>query len=432
MPRRQARESTLPDRADLAALRRRLLRWYRRARRDLPWRRSRDPYRVWVSEVMLQQTRVEVVASYFEPFLARFPDVVSLARAPLGAVLESWAGLGYYRRARALHAAARHIVAMHAGRFPADPDAIAALPGVGPYTLGAIQSIAFDAPAPIVDGNVKRVLSRLFGLGGDPTAAPARRTFWSLAGAWAACRTPGEANQALMELGATVCTPLNPRCPSCPLASCCVARRSGRTDALPAVPPRPRVEGVQLDVALVERRGRLLLVRRRSGALLTDWWDLPACRSRSASATEPAVGAVLGTRLGVRATRWRPLGVVRHGILRHRLEAHLLVAEGVVASLTTQEARRGASRRHESRSRSRPVPAIATFDAADVETRWVTPEECRSLPLATLARKALGEAARGEARWRVYLRAGAGFSRPRNFAAPTRAPCARPSPRRGT
>ncbi len=204
-----------------------LLRWFARAHRDLPWRRDRDPYRIWVSEIMLQQTQVSTVIPFFERFLQTFPTLGDLAAANEQAVLRLWEGLGYYRRARNLHRAARLIVGEHAGRFPEDPAIASTLPGIGRYTLGAILSQAFDQRLPILETNSERVLCRLFGRTGDPKRGEERRWLWDMAEALLPAKRAGEFNQALMELGALVCSPAAPRCSECPLRAVCRARRLG-------------------------------------------------------------------------------------------------------------------------------------------------------------------------------------------------------------
>ena len=228
--------------------------WYREHRRDLPWRRTSDPYGIWVSEAMLQQTRVETVEGYWIRFMKRFPTAEALAEAPEEDLLAAWSGLGYYRRARSLQAAARVIVEEHGGEFPRDRDAVRALPGVGPYTAGAVLSIAFDAPEPLVDGNVERVFARLFELEGARGSRELVGECWRFAEALVPRRvaksvaTPGEWNQALMELGATVCTPKSPACGVCPVALSCAARRSGRQDQLPA--PKPTREPIDVEIEI--------------------------------------------------------------------------------------------------------------------------------------------------------------------------------------
>jgi A/G-specific adenine glycosylase len=261
-----------------------LLRWYARHRRDLPWRRSRDPYRVWVSEVMLQQTTVRAVIPHYRRFLRRFPGLRALAKAPLQEVLAAWSGLGYYRRARHLHAAARRVMEAHAGRVPRTEEAMRALPGVGRYTAGAVLSICFGLPLPVVDGNVERVLSRLQGIRRGSRSAAGRRRLWDHAGRLVgSASSPGDLNQALMEVGATVCTPLSPACPRCPLARRCRARAAGLQEAIP--PPRRARKPIVVRerVALVTRGGRLLLRRRGATGLMDGLWEFPALPAGSSS-----------------------------------------------------------------------------------------------------------------------------------------------------
>ena len=274
----------------------RLLAWYRRARRDLPWRRVSDPYAVWVSEVMLQQTRVAAVTPYYGRFLRRFPDVGALARARLETVLSLWSGLGYYRRARMLHAAARCVAR---DGFPGTAAGWRRLPGVGEYTAAAVASIAFGEPVAVVDGNVERVLCRLHA---EPR--PGRRRLRELAQAWVSRRAPGAHNQAVMELGATICTPRAPACGRCPLRAHC----KGRDDPARYPAPTKRRSVVERRaVKFATRGGRVFLRRHGDGGLLAGMWDLP--RSRATG---------------------EPLATVRHGILDRRLvlEVHAGRATG--------------------------------------------------------------------------------------------------------
>jgi A/G-specific adenine glycosylase len=299
-----------------------LLAWYDAHRRDLPWRADPDPYRVLLSEVMLQQTRVEVVVPYFHRFLARFPTVEALAAAEVEEVLGRWSGLGYYRRARLLHAAARRLAA---GGFPRTVDGLRELPGVGGYTAAAVASIAFGARVPALDGNVERVLARRLAFGGDPRRAAGRRALVEAALALLDPERPGDGNQALMELGATVCTPRRPACPRCPLAAGCAARAAGDPERWP--PPRRRraVERRRLGVAVVAAGGRVLLFRRPDDSpLLAGTWELPwfdlAPGEDAAVAGPPA----LARRYGGRWLLDPRLATVRHGITHRALtvEAH--------------------------------------------------------------------------------------------------------------
>jgi A/G-specific adenine glycosylase len=310
------RPRSSPQAPDPAEVRPRLLAWYRQRRRDLPWRRTRDPYAIWISEAMLQQTRVETVVGYWERFLARFPTVEALAAAAEDDVLAAWSGLGYYRRARALRAAAQAMVERHAGRFPDELEAARALPGVGPYTAGAVLSIAFDRPAALVDGNVVRVFARW--LGCDLEYAAATRWAWARAeelvprdgGA-------GEWNQALMELGATVCTPREPRCAECPLQDVCVARAEGRQLELPRAKPRKSRVDVELEALFVARGAEVLLERRPSGGRMADLWQLPTLQL----SPEPERASLFPPRytLASLAADDEPLAVLRHSITHHRI-----------------------------------------------------------------------------------------------------------------
>ncbi len=248
----------------------RVLAHYRRHRRDLPWRRTRDPYAIWVSEIMLQQTRVATVIEYWEPWMKRFPTVRALADAPLDDVLAAWSGLGYYRRARMLHRAAQEIVARFGGRLPEEPELLGGLPGLGPYTAGAVASIAFGRPVPVVDGNVQRILARVHAL-----ERPGRRELWALARSLVPSADAGDYNQGLMDIGATICSPAAPRCLVCPLGEVCRARATGRQEDIPGKRPRRAVPEVAIEAALVVRGGRWLLCRRAPEGLFGGLWELP-------------------------------------------------------------------------------------------------------------------------------------------------------------
>jgi len=274
---------------------------YGRVRRDLPWRRTRDPYAIWVSEIMLQQTRVATVIPYWERWMARFPTVAALAAAPLDDVLAAWAGLGYYSRARNLHRGAAEVARRWGGRLPGDAAGLREVPGIGAYTAGAIASIAFGEPAPLVDGNVARVMARVFAIDDDVKSARGGRRIWDAAGAvmagLPAGAAPGDLNQGLMELGATVCVPRQPACPACPLAGPCRARAEDRTAELPIVPARKRAADLPLldRVALwIERRGRVLLARRRPEGLYGGLWELPQGDDAAAAARAAGIQITAG------------------------------------------------------------------------------------------------------------------------------------------
>lgn len=287
-----------------------LIRWFETHRRDLPWRRTSDPYAKWVAEVMLQQTRVDTVVPYYERFLARFPTVRDLADADPDSVRALWSGLGYYRRAQLMLAAARRIVHQHGGRLPPDARALRALPGFGPYMTGAVGSMAFDLPLPAVDGNVTRVLSRLHAIEGPTDTAGHRRQVQQRAAEWAAKR-PAAVNEALIELGATVCTPRTPRCPACPLQRACAGR--DRAHELP--PPKRRAApktwtGHGLVVQQADGPGIWLEQRGREG-LFRELWCVPLV----ADATPPAGSAWIETvwpGLGRAEVRGRVVHVLTH------------------------------------------------------------------------------------------------------------------------
>lgn len=266
-------------------LRRALVAWYHANRRDLPWRRTSDPYAVWVSEVMLQQTRVDTVIPYYERFLARWPTVDALASADDDDVRSAWSGLGYYRRASSMLAAAAQVVRDHDGTLPRDVDALLALPGFGRYTAGAVASIAFGARAPAVDGNVQRTLARVFGIEGDVTSGPGSKAVWNEAAILANCDEPGDLNQALIELGALVCTPKRPSCEVCPVRAECVAYAEGKQDSIPPPRVRAKKKDVELTMLLVVRRDdRVLLERQPKDGLFGGLWCLPMLEGRLDSA----------------------------------------------------------------------------------------------------------------------------------------------------
>ncbi len=297
-----------------------LLAWYDRHRRALPWRRDRDPYRVWISEIMLQQTRVETVLPYYRRFLERFPTVEALAAAPLDDVLALWSGLGYYRRARQLHAAAGRIARRG---FPESAAGLAELPGIGAYTAAAIASIAFGEAVPVVDGNVERVVARRLALAEDPKRAPAGRLIRAAAGELVDPRRPGDSNQALMEVGATICAPRAPRCLLCPLAEGCRARELGDPERFPPARKRRAPERVHRVVAWVERDGRHLLFRRPDGEeLLAGTWELPWCEPAAAprQVDRAAVEGDLGRRYGGRWALAEAVARARHSITYRAIE----------------------------------------------------------------------------------------------------------------
>ncbi len=310
------------------ALRERLLDWYVGAKRDLPWRRTRDPYAIWLSEVMLQQTRVETVIPYWGRFLARYATVHALAEAPLDDVLSMWSGLGYYRRARMLHAAAKH-VALAGGAFPSDVDGLRAVPGIGPYTAGAIASIAFDRPAALVDGNVARVLARLFAIEDDVRGARGLAKVWAIADALVPERGAGEHNQALMELGATVCVPRDPGCLVCPVRDLCAARARGIEKKLPILRAKTKPRDVRRVALVLFRPGGVVLARRRPEGTFGGMWEPLSIEVETgvaddaiASWARPRFAALVGARLG----KLEPCAEIVHVLSHRRMSVQVLRA----------------------------------------------------------------------------------------------------------
>ena len=305
----------------LPTLRARLVAWYDTARRDLPWRaapgEAADPYRVWLSEVMLQQTRVETVRPYYGRWLARFPTVEALAAAPLDQVLKAWEGLGYYSRARNFHRAAQEIASRHAGRVPDQPAAFRALPGVGRYTAGAVMSIAFGREEPVVDGNVRRVLARWTD---DP--APAAERLWQIAAALVPGERPGDLNQAVMELGATLCTPRTPRCGECPVRCLCAAHAAGTQHARPARRDPKPLPHEDTAVPVIQRGGEVLLVRRPLHARLGGMWAFPQAVRDAGESVPAAAERAAREGLGIAVAAGEPVGVVRHTFTHVRATYH--------------------------------------------------------------------------------------------------------------
>jgi A/G-specific adenine glycosylase len=296
-----------------------LVDWYRRGHRDLPWRRVRDPYAIWVSEIMLQQTRVDTVKPYFARWMARFPTVNELARAPLDDVLSLWAGLGYYARARNLHAAAHEISAEYGGRFPDEPDQVRALPGIGRYTAGAILSIAFGQKAPILDGNVARVLSRVY-LVDDPGKRDEK--LWSLAEQLLPAEAPGDFNQALMELGATVCTPRAPSCLACPLRKYCAAQQKGLQESIPPVKKKSPTRAVEQVTVLVGRGNKLLLLRRPPSGLWGGLWEPPTGELAAGEDPADAAARVVHSSTALRLADMEPMTRFEHILTHRRMRFH--------------------------------------------------------------------------------------------------------------
>jgi len=311
----------------LRAFRDRLLDWYRDGQRSLPWRGAVDPYHVLVSEVILQQTRVEQGLPYYERFVARFPTLADLAEAGEEDVLRVWEGLGYYRRARHLHAAAQIIRERHGGRVPDDLAALEGLPGIGPYTAAAVGSIAYGLPRAALDGNALRVLSRVFRVADDPRRTPVRRILQAAADRLLPDGAAGDFNQAVMELGARVCTPRAPDCAACPLSGICGARAAGDPTAYPVQADRPRRDlRSEAALALFDGTGRLLVRKRPIGGLLGGLWELPTGPVAPDTPPREAAVRLAETILPVPCVVSESLAVIRHGFSHFRLQLEVFTS----------------------------------------------------------------------------------------------------------
>lgn len=351
----------------IARVQERLVAWYDHAHRDLPWRTSRAPYRILVSEMMLVQTTVAAALPYYERFLSRFPDVRALAEADEADVLKVWEGLGYYRRARQLHAAARSIVELHGGAFPDDPEAIRALPGVGRYIAGAILSFAFDRPAPIVEANTQRVLARWLAWPEDLKTTTSQARLWQAAERVVPATGAGRFNQAFMELGALVCIPRAPLCLVCPVTSECQARALGIQGRIPPIALKPAPLVVGEACALVERRGRWLIVQRARGGLWEHFWEFPTIHIAGADPAGRRFDAAVDLAEGVRRltgviARIGPLvATIRFTVTRHRVALEAYRAVGLSDDVT-------------------PGPGL-------VKATWETPETLINYPFGSAGRR---------------------------------------------
>lgn len=354
----------------LAALRDALAGWYHARRRRLPWREDPTPYRVWVSEIMLQQTQVATVLPYFDRFVAAFPDVAALAAADEQDVLTMWSGLGYYRRARHLHEAARQVVAEYGGALPSDPAALLGLKGIGRYTAAAIASIAFGLPAAVLDGNVSRVLARLVAEARPVDTPAVKRDQWELAEALLDPAAPSHHNQAMMELGALVCAPKTPACGDCPVAPWCAAGEAGRPTDFPKKAGRTKVKPVYAVCGLVEREdGALLVARRPHDVLLGGLWELPGAEIPHARARRrEAVADAFGARLDLAVDVGGHLGTVEHVFTHRRLTLDIYRVCGPLPE----------------------APQLSWY----TDVTWLDPAEPDAVPLSKLTRKVLAAAAR--------------------------------------
>ena len=357
-----------------------LLAWFRDSARDLPWRHERTPYRIWVSEVMLQQTQVETVIPYYECFLDRFPSVRDLAQAPLEEVLKVWEGLGYYARARRLHQAARELVRKNGGNLPDSFDRLKALPGVGTYTAGAIASLAFEERVPALDGNARRVLSRLFGVQDDVARTSTKRRLRELAEALLPPEEVGLFNEALIELGATVCTPRSPSCSCCPLRVLCWAYAAGEQEDLPLRRPRPKTPHYDVAAAVTSRKDGVVLVAQRArDDMLGGMWEFPGGKCEDGERLSECLIREMEEELGVVVEVGPKLTVVEHAYTHFRITLHAFWCRVRVGEPRCLD--------------------CAAF-------RWVQPQDLDDLPMSVADRRiasALHEAIRDSARAQAWV-----------------------------
>lgn len=338
----------------LTATCRRLLGWYDKTRRDLPWRRTRDPYAIWIAETMLQQTQVATVARRYDKFLRAFPTVQALHRASMRKVLALWSGLGYYRRAENLKKSADEIVSTHGGQLPQDYHSLLSLPGIGEYTAGALMSIAFGRPYPALDGNARRVLSRFFRTGSENALRQ-----------WAARLVPksqpGYFNQALMELGATICVPRTPRCHHCPIADFCATQTSGQVKGTLQAKLKPAMRNILWPVAIVRHRGKILVRRRSNSGILRGLWELPGGEKRRGEDLQATLSRHLAE---VSATLHRrpPIGEFRHSVTYRRIRSPVFLFD---------------------------VGCRSAFRVPGAHWRWLSPSAVFHYPVSSMTHKAL-------------------------------------------
>jgi len=294
-----------------------LIRWYESNKRSLPWRATRDPYKIWVSEVMLQQTTVQTVIPYYEKWIVLFPDLQAFSRAPLQKVLKTWQGLGYYQRAKNMHKAAKIITSRFEGNFPTDYEELISLPGFGPYTTAAVLSITSDQPYPAIDANVRRVLLRLKSLKkeADPNQDGELLRFLS---PLLPQKKIGTFNQAMMELGALVCRPKNPRCLLCPVSPFCQAYQDGEQEIIPT-PKKNVTKKIEAVLAIIEKNGRYLIQKRPSTGLMADLWEFPGGKKQTGESLEAALRREIREELGVDVERAERLTVVRHAYTQFKV-----------------------------------------------------------------------------------------------------------------
>jgi A/G-specific adenine glycosylase len=345
--------------SEYSSFRRKLIRWYSQQARDLPWRRTTDPYVIWISEIMLQQTTVVAVVPYFKRFLERFPTVRHLAQAGESEVLRLWEGLGYYSRARNLHKAANVVITRYDGRFPADVDTLRSLPGIGRYTAGAIASFAFDQRAPIVEANTLRLYCRLLGYADNPRSSAGQQVLWDFAQAILPEVAPGRVNQAMMELGATVCAPREPACDSCPVHQYCAAFHEGTQSSVPLPKTRVAITDVR-EVSIAIQKGTEYLLRKRtSDERWAGLWDFVRFEidGKQTTTTEQLVESIR-ERTGLSVELGPQVAEFKHSVTRYRITLLCFTA-----------------RRTKGRLRS------------DEDWQWICPETFEDFPLSVTGRK---------------------------------------------
>ena len=309
-----------------------LLNWWDQNRNDLPWRRTRDPYAIWVAEIMLQQTQITTVIPYYERWMGRFPNVEELAKSSLDEVLKFWQGLGYYSRARNLHAASQQVMEVYDGRIPQQHAQLLKLPGIGRYTAGAVASIAFSQPVPVLDGNIIRVLSRLADIPDDVTRGETRKELWQMAAALVPEERPGDFNQALMELGQQVCLPISPQCASCPVEAFCLSCERGTQYERPVRPPRKRTPHFDVVAGIIWRsqiaeEGQFLITRRPLDGMLGGLWEFPGGKVEELETREEALRREIREELGIDIEVGRNLCTIKHAYTHFRITLHAYHAQ---------------------------------------------------------------------------------------------------------
>ena len=343
----------MPSKSDIKQIQASLLKWFKASQRDLPWRKTYDPYQVWISEIMLQQTQVKTVLPYFDRWMKTLPSITHVAQAPEDQILKLWEGLGYYSRARNLQKAAKLIVEKHEGVFPSSYDAILALPGVGCYTAGAISSIAFNQNEPLVDGNVIRVLSRLFLYTENTRLPKAVQQMWE----WAEAVLPaGQAryfNQAMMELGALICSPKSPQCAVCPLQAVCKAKKKGIADQIPDRGPKKALKNITVSVAVIKKDGKVFIQKRPQKGLMGGLWEFPGGKVENGESKTEALHREIREELGISIKNATLLKRIKHAYTSFKVDLHCFEVEYDSGRIKLNSA---------------------------VEGKWVKPEELKKYP----------------------------------------------------